>query len=105
MHVLTVIILNLNLGNTYNQWIVLWTSLLDWTAEHDYWILICSYHYFYPINCGFINCLMVHCMLVHVHECTMHKVHRCICIMNYVHPVRSQQPLAIASMFKEHKKY
>ena len=69
-----------------NHWTGLWTGLLDWT---DGWItglnLFIS-HDLHPIKChkfGYSkHTSSSHCMLGNVHECTMHKLHGRMCIMN-----------------------
>jgi len=69
-----------------NCWTGLWTGLLDWTAGLDY---CCSYHMTSTQSddeFGHINCLMLltssHYMRENVHECTMHKTHRRMCIIS-----------------------
>ena len=71
-----------------NQWTGLgpdcWTGLLDWITGFN---LVTS-HDFHPIKFAefdylTINCTSSsHCMLVNVHECTLHKLHRRMCIMS-----------------------
>ena len=64
-----------------------WTGLKDWITGLNLFIS----HDFHPIKCckfGYSNCLTIsctsslYCMLGNVHECTVHKPHGRMCIMN-----------------------
>ena len=69
----------------------LWTKLLDWTDGLNCWTKFVHITWLHPIKwCKFgcINYLTIsctssfYCMLGSVHECTMHKLHGRMCIMN-----------------------
>ena len=82
-----------------------WTGLMDWIIGLNLFIS----HDLHPIKCrkfGYSNCTSsFHCMLGNVHECTMHKLHGRMCIMNsWCTPSELKAPSDYSKRAKEHHK-
>ena len=83
-----------------------WTGLMDWITGLNLFIS----HDLHPIKCrkfGYSKCTSSsHCMLGNVHECTMHKPHGRMCVMN---SWCTRSELKASSDYskraKEHQKY